>query len=52
MVTFVQSDWPLNITYISDRRHILVLIAKDWIDTYLYKNNSNKNPSKRTTKSS
>lgn len=52
MVTFVQSDWPLNIVYSSDRRHIFVLIAKYWTDTYLYKNNSNKDQSKKTSKSS
>lgn len=51
-MTFVQSDWPLNIIYISERKHILVLMAKDWIDTYLCKNNSNKKQSKGTSKSS
>lgn len=42
MVTFVQSDWPLNIIYISERKHILVLIAKNHVGMYLYKNNSHK----------
>ena len=50
-MTFVQSDWPLNIIYISERKHILVLMAKDWIGMYLCKNSSNTKQSKGTLKS-
>lgn len=50
-VTFVQSDWPLNIIYISERKYILVLMAKDWIHMYLCKNSSNKKQSNGTLKS-
>ena len=50
-MTFVQSDWPLNIIYISERKYILVLMAKDWIGMYLCKNISKKKQSKGTLKS-
>lgn len=42
MVTFVQSDWPLSIIYISGRKHILVLKAKNWMGMCQYKNDSHK----------